>query len=129
MNNVNLLGRVTTDIQLREFSNNNKIANFSVAINDIKDKPAFIPVSAFGAVAENVAKYVKKGNQIGVSGYLLNNTYTDKEGNKRSSINVIASRVDFISSSNVKKEDNKITFNQNNNFSIDTKIDDEDIPF
>ena len=128
MNNVNLLGRISTDLNIRE-SNNKKILNFSIAINDNKDKASFIPVVAFDSVAENIFKYQKKGNQIGVSGFLQDNTYTDKEGNKRYSLNVIASRVDFISNKESNKDD-KITFNHNNNFQLkEQKLDDDDIPF
>ena len=90
MNNVNLLGRISTDLNIRE-SNNKKILNFSIAINDNKDKASFIPVVAFDSVAENISKYQKKGNQIGVSGFLQDNTYTDKEGNKRYSEPVFTS--------------------------------------
>lgn len=128
MNNVNLLGRISTDLNIRE-SNNKKILNFSIAINDNKDKASFIPVVAFDSVAENISKYQKKGNQIAVSGFLQDNTYTDKEGNKRYSLNVIASRVDFISNKESNKDD-KITFNHNNNFQLkEQKLDDDDVPF
>ena len=128
MNNVNLLGRISTDLNIRE-SNNKKILNFSIAINDNKDKASFIPVTAFDSVAENISKYQKKGNQIGISGFLQDNTYTDKEGNKRYSLNVIASRVDFISNKESNKDD-KITFNHNNNFQLkEQKLDDDDVPF
>ena len=128
MNNVNLLGRISTDLNIRE-SNNKKILNFSIAINDNKDKASFIPIVAFDSVAENISKYQKKGNQIGISGFLQDNTYTDKEGNKRYLLNVVASRVDFISSKESNKDD-KITFNHNNNFQLkEQKLDDDDIPF
>lgn len=128
MNNVNLLGRISTDLNIRE-SNNKKILNFSIAINDNKDKASFIPVVAFDSVAENISKYQKKGNQIAISGFLQDNTYTDKEGNKRYSLNVIASRVDFISNKESNKDD-KITFNHNNNFQLkEQKLDDDDVPF
>lgn len=131
MNNVNLLGRISTDLNLKE-SNNKKILNFSVAINDIKDKAVFVNITAFDKLAENIAKYQKKGNQIAINGFLQDNNYTDKDGNKRYSLGVIASRVDFISNKEVNTENDKkdtMTFNYNNDFKISDKIDDDDIPF
>lgn len=129
MNNVNLLGRISTELNLKEI-NNKKILNFSIAINDIKDKTSFIPITAFDTLAENISKYQKKGNQIAISGFLQDNNYTDKDGNKRYSLNIIASRVDFISNKEAIKKDDKITFSYNNDFKLeDNKIDDDDVPF
>ena len=129
MNNVNLLGRISTELNLKEI-NNKKILNFSIAINDIKDKTSFIPITAFDTLAENISKYQKKGNQIAISGFLQDNNYTDKDGNKRYSLNVVASRVDFISNKEAIKKDDKITFSYNNDFKLeDNKIDDDDVPF
>ena len=129
MNNVNLLGRISTELNLKEI-NNKKILNFSIAINDIKDKTSFIPITAFDTLAENISKYQKKGNQIAISGFLQDNNYTDKDGNKRYSLNIIASRVDFISNKEAIKKDDKITFSYNNDFKLeDNKINDDDVPF
>ena len=79
MNNVNLIGRITNDLQLKTIGTG-KVVNFSVAINN-KDKATFINVTAFNQIAENLCKYQKKGSQIGITGYLQDNNYKDKNGN------------------------------------------------
>lgn len=128
MNSVNLIGRITNDLELKE-AGCGKFVNFSLAINRGKENTTFIPVTAFNQVAENLVKYQKKGSLVSISGYLNNNSYTDKEGNKKSSMNVVAPMIEYLGGAN--KED-KVEFNEANNFKYEAKfqkIDDDDIPF
>lgn len=128
MNNVNLVGRIATDLELKE-AGFGKYVNFSLAINKGKENATFIPVTAFNRVAENLVQFQKKGGLISISGYLNNNSYTDKEGNKKSSMNVVASIIEYLGRAN--KED-KVEFNEANNFKYEAKfekLDDDDIPF
>lgn len=123
MNEVFLIGRITKDLELKD-TGATKLTSFNIAINKpTKNGDAvFVPCIAFREVAENLVKYQKKGNLIAVKGSINQNEYTDKEGNKRYSVNVIAKHIQFLESNNkgndVKEEDAK--FNE---------INDEDIPF
>ena len=103
MNEVLLIGRISTDLELKE-TNNGKLVNFNIAVNrQDKEKNAdFLPVVCFNQLAENICSYQKKGNMIAVKGSLRQNEYTDKEGNKRYSFNVISSRVQFLESNKDK---------------------------
>ena len=59
-------------------------------------KTNYIPVKVLGKTAENCGKYLAKGRLVGVSGQIETDSYTDKEGNKRSTWNVLASGVEFL---------------------------------
>ena len=125
MNNVNLVGRIATDLELKE-AGFGKFVNFSLAINKGKENATFIPVTAFNRVAENLVQFQKKGGLISISGYLNNNSYTDKEGNKKSSMNVVASIIEYLGGANKEESSKKDGFKQEAKFE---KLDDDDIPF
>lgn len=90
MNNVSLIGRLTKDADVRTFGKGKEavaMARFTLAIRDGKDKDGnertqFINCAAWGAVAEIIDKYTKKGDMLAVDGKLVNNNYEDKDGNK-----------------------------------------------
>lgn len=120
MNNVQLLGRLTRDVELRESSKTKKtFAYFSLAVPNGEDA-MFIDCVAFDKLAETIEKYVKKGNRLLVEGSINVSTYVDKDGNNRKSTNVFVNKITFIESA--KKEDDKKS-------SKKTKKDDEALPF
>lgn len=99
MNSANLIGRLTRDPELRYTANNFPVCTFSVAIDrrgKEEKKTNYIPVKVLGKTAENCGKYLAKGRLVGVSGQIETDSYTDKEGNKRSTWNVLASAVEFL---------------------------------
>jgi len=99
MNSVNLIGRLTRDPELRYTANNFPVCTFSVAIDrrgKEEKKTNYIPVKVLGKAAENCGKYLAKGRLVGVSGQIETDSYIDKEGNKRSTWNVLASGVEFL---------------------------------
>lgn len=99
MNNVSLIGRLTKDPELRYTANNFPVCSFPIAIDRMgkeEKKTNFIPVKALGKTAENCGKYLAKGRLVGVSGQIETDSYIDKEGNKRSTWNVLASAVEFL---------------------------------
>ena len=127
MNNSVLIGRIANDLELRG-TEDNRVINFNLAVERYgkKDEADFIPVTVFGKSAENLVKYQAKGSMIAIQGYIRQENYTDKDGNKRNAFKVIANRVQFIGAK--AKEENKeisMTFNEDNLQAID----DEDIPF
>ena len=99
MNSANLIGRLTRDPELRYTANNFPVCTFSVAIDrrgKEEKKTNYIPVKVLGKAAENCGKYLAKGRLVGVSGQIETDSYTDKDGNKRSTWNVLASAVEVL---------------------------------
>jgi len=93
MNSVNLLGRLTRDPEVK-YSTGEKslaIAKYSIAVNRAfkKDEADFINVVAFGKDGEFAEKFFKKGDQIALTGRLQTGTYTNKEGQKVYTTDVI----------------------------------------
>lgn len=99
MNSWNGIGRLTRDPELRYTANNFPVCTFSVAIDrrgKEEKKTNYIPVKVLGKAAENCGKYLAKGRLVGVHGSIETDSYTDKDGNKRSTWNVLASGVEFL---------------------------------
>ena len=113
MNSVVLIGRLTKDVDLRYSNNQTAVGRFSLAVDrHDKDKNCdFINCIAFGKSAENLEKYVKKGNKVAISGRIQTGSYTNKDGNKVYTTDVVAERVEFVESK--KQEEPSGYFNEN----------------
>ena len=113
MNSVVLIGRLTKDVDLRYSNNNTAVGRFSLAVDrHDKDKNCdFINCIAFGKSAENLEKYVKKGNKVAISGRIQTGSYTNKEGKQVYTTDIVAERVEFIE--NKKQEEPSGYFNDN----------------
>ncbi len=104
MNKVELVGRLTAKPELRYTSSNMAYTRFSVAITRSfanaqgERETDFINVVVWGKQAENVANYLDKGRLVAVEGSIQTGSYTDKDGNKRTSFDVRANNVEFLSS-------------------------------
>jgi single-strand DNA-binding protein len=86
MNSVNLIGRVGNDIELRYTPSGKAVTEISLAVDDgwgENKKTAWIGVTVWGQTAEIAAKYVRKGDQIGVSGRLSQEEWEGKDGKKQ----------------------------------------------
>ena len=126
MNNVQLLGRLTKDVELRVSKNTKKnFAYFTLAVQNGEDVN-FIDCIAFDKLAETIEKYVKKGNRLLVEGSINVSTYEDKDGNKRKSTNVFVSRITFIES--FSKEDEEKPSKAKKASKKDEDVED-DLPF
>lgn len=130
INKVFLYGRLTSDITCAYTPQDQKaVARFSVAIDRGKDKNGesrgtdFPNCVAFGKTAENCEKYLAKGRFVLIEGRLQTGSYTDKEGRKVYTTDVIAERVEFIGKAEKKEEPKE---EQISGFSA---LSDEDIPF
>ena len=94
MNKTTLLGRLTKDPAIN-YSNTSDpplcIARFTLAVNRKykKDEADFISCVCFGKLSEVIEKYVKKGDQICVAGHIQTGSYTDREGQKRYTTDVV----------------------------------------
>lgn len=116
MNRVDLIGRLTRDPELRQSQSGNFVCKFTVAITRFnpngEDGTDFIGCTAFSKQAENLKKYVFKGNLIGIEGSIQTGSYDDKDGKKVYTTDVIVSRFEFLESKNSSGNSNN-NFNQN----------------
>ena len=104
MNRVMLIGRLTAKPELRYTGSNIPYARFSIAINRTfsnsqgQRETDFINIIIWRKQAENVCNFLDKGSLVSVEGRLQTNTYDDKDGNKRYSMDVVADNVQFLES-------------------------------
>ena len=115
MNKVNLIGRLTRDPEVRytQGANPCAIAQYTLAVNrrfkrDNEPSADFITCIAFGKNGEFAEKYLKKGQQIAISGRIQTEQWEDKNKNKRYSTNVIVEEHYFCGS-----KDNAVTTSVN----------------
>ena len=99
MNKVILTGNLTRDPELKIY-NGTVVAKCAIAVARpvAKGKDAetdFFNVTAFGATAEFFSKWFSKGSRVIIEGRLQNNNYTDKDGNKHNSTDVIITQLEF----------------------------------
>lgn len=97
MNVIMITGRLTRDPESRMTQSGKEVVNFCVAVNRVgKDAGAdFVNCVAFGKQAEVIGKYFIKGMKIDLTGRLQTGSYTDKNGNKVFTCDVVAERVEF----------------------------------
>ncbi len=102
LNHIVLMGRLTRDPELRRTGSGIAVATFTVAVDrdfgsrETGEKETdFIDIVAWRNTAEFVSKYFTKGRMAVVSGRLQIRNWTDKEGNKRRSAEVVADNVYF----------------------------------
>ena len=102
LNKIFLMGRLTRDPELRRTQTGTPVASFSLAVDrDFKDKATgerstdFIDVVAWRQTAEFVSRYFTKGRMAVVEGRLQIRDWTDKDGGKRRSAEVIADGIYF----------------------------------
>jgi single-strand DNA-binding protein len=99
MNNINLIGRLTKDPDVRKIKEDKTICTFTLAIDDTfsrEERTDFIRVTVFGGQGDLCEKYLRKGFLAGVSGRIRTDQYTDSEGVKRYPVEVTADRVQFL---------------------------------
>jgi single-strand DNA-binding protein len=105
INRVIITGNLTRDPELRSLSSSgNSVCSLRIACNgrrrnsagEWEDQPNYFDVTVWGAQGENCARYLSKGRPIAVDGRLQWREWTDKEGQKRQSVDIIADSVQFL---------------------------------
>lgn len=99
MNNVNIIGNLTRDVELRYTTDQKPIARFSIAVNDgygEQQRTSYIPIVVFGKQAENADRYLSKGSKVAVNGRIQTGSY-EKEGRTIYTTDIIASNIEFLS--------------------------------
>lgn len=97
LNQIVLMGRLTKDPELRKANSGITVAGFTLAVDRDyqKDQTDFIDITAWRKTAEFVGKWFHKGQMMALSGRLQVESWTDKDGNKRRSYEVVADNVYF----------------------------------
>lgn len=157
MNSVNLIGRLTKDVDLRYTQSGLAVGRFSVAIDrpkkDGQDNGADFPnCVAYGKTAENLANYVHRGEMVGVTGCIRTGSYTGKDGRKVYTTDISVASVQFLNSrssgdqnngyqnngyqnnggyqqQNTSNSPNNGNFSQNNAQNAQYGFDENDLPF
>lgn len=99
-----IMGRLTADPELRTTTNGVSVTSFSVAVDRAYQKAGadrqtdFINVVAWRQTAEFVSRYFHKGSMIAVQGSIQTRNYEDRNGNKRTAVEIVADNVSFCGS-------------------------------
>ncbi len=100
MNTVSLIGNLATDVELKDVSEEKKVANFLLAIDrGGPDAGAdFVWISAWDRQGELCAEYLAKGRRVAVEGKLRSRTW-EQDGVRKDAVDVVARRVEFLGGS------------------------------
>ena len=101
MNKIFLIGNLTRDPELSETQSGIAVCRFAIAVNrrrtsEGEPQTDFFNVTAWRGLAESVARYCKKGNKVAVTGSVQIRTYEGNDGVKRTSVDVVAEDVEFL---------------------------------
>lgn len=113
MNQVNLIGRLTADPELRHTQSGTACTRFNMAVDrrvkQGEEKQAdFITIVAWRQTAEFVCKYFSKGQRIALTGRIQTGSYSDRDGNKRYTFDVVAENVEFCESKEKSSESKSV---------------------
>lgn len=107
LNQCNFIGRLGRDPEVRYMPSGDAIASFSIAVgwksND-KEGAEWVPITAFGKLAEICGEYLRKGSQVFISGRFKTDKYQDKDGNDRYTTKIIADRMQMLGSRGTSSE-------------------------
>ena len=138
MNNVSLIGRLTADPELKTTPSGLSYVRCSLAVDRTfvrksEERQAdFINILAWRKTAEFICRYFGKGQRIALTGRIQTGSYTDKDGGKRYTFEVVAENVEFCEakkdSGSVSVEVDTTPPESTNNGSV-TLPNEEDLPF
>lgn len=105
LNTAIIMGRLTADPELRTTQTGLSVTSFTVAVDrnyksGDERQTDFINVVAWRGTADFVSRYFKKGQMIAVQGSIQTRNYEDKNGNKRTAVEIVADNVSFCGSKN-----------------------------
>jgi single-strand DNA-binding protein len=131
INRVIITGNLTRDPEIRSTPSGQSVCSLRVACNgrrrnpqtqDWEDAPNYFDVTVWGAQGENCHRYLSKGRPIAVDGRLQWREWSDKEGNKRQSVDIIADSVQFLGGRDDAGSGN------GNGFSSSSQAQESDVP-
>ena len=137
-NSVILVGRLTRDPELKRTTTTKSVCRFDIAMSrrfkdqvtgEWKDSdPTFVPIIVWGDQAERCAERLKKGIPVYIEGRLQTSSWQSTDGSKRSRLEVVASRVQFLVKMEQSQERSNVSENEYVSDS-NVDIDDEEVPF
>ncbi len=106
LNKVSIIGNVGKPPEVRASKAGDSVCNFSVAVNEkwkgkdgqMQERVEWVRIAVWGKLADLCGQYLEKGRQVYVEGRLQTREYTDKEGKKAFSTEVVANQVLFLGS-------------------------------
>lgn len=138
MNKIFIIGNLTRDPEMRTTQSGVSVCSFTVAVNRRRSGGAeagqpeadFFRVSAWRQLGENCNRFLAKGRKVGVVGTLTLQTYTGNDGQQRSSLEVQADEVEFLTprseQGDVRPMQSSSPMQQSNGF---VQVDEDDLPF
>ena len=96
MNSVNLIGRITKELDSKITKSGTTVCNFSIACNEKynnEEKTHFFNCVSFGKTAEFIDQYCKKGGRIAINGKLAQRRWETQDGQKRSTLEIVIFKV------------------------------------
>lgn len=138
-----LMGRLTSDLELRHTSSDIAVTSFTIAVDRSYQKAGadrqvdFIDIVAWRNTAEFACKYFHKGQLIAVQGSIQTRSYTDKDGNKRKAFEIVADNVHFAESkkdgdgsrSHAANHQPDVSYTTGNTGDFEEIPTDDDLPF
>jgi single-strand DNA-binding protein len=104
INNAVIMGRICEDLELRTTASGTSVTSFTVAVDRRFQKQGeekqtdFLTVVCWKSTADFVCRYFHKGSMIAVQGSIQTRNYEDKNGNKRTAVEIVADNVSFCGS-------------------------------
>jgi single-strand DNA-binding protein len=97
LNSIQIIGNISTDIDLKATNSGKFVAGFNIAVNNPynREKVSFLPVEIWGKSAENTGNYCSKGSKVGITGHIEVDQW-EKDGQKRYKTKVVASQIEFL---------------------------------
>lgn len=113
LNNVVLVGRLTSDPEVKQIEDGKSVTNITLAVSrNFKNADGvydtdFINITLWDGIATNTAEYCHKGDVLGIKGRIQANSFENKDGEKEFRVNVVAEKVTFLSSKSKDELDNE----------------------
>lgn len=110
MNHSSYVGRLVKEVEVKQLDNGLSVLNNTMAVQYYRKKENgefetdFIPIVAWGSLAELIGSYSRKGHQIAIQGRMRSRNYNDKDGNRRYTLECVVEKVTFLSGNKVDKE-------------------------
>ncbi|MFA5148821.1 MAG: single-stranded DNA-binding protein [Candidatus Omnitrophota bacterium] len=112
LNKVFLIGNLTRDPELRYIPSGSAVTTFTVAVNRVytqqgekKEEVSYIKVVVWAKMAETCGEYLSKGSPVFVEGRIQSRSWETPQGEKRSAVEVIAERVQFLGKTKGSKQE------------------------
>lgn len=131
MNTVNLTGRITHEVEIKETKTGKHIVDFQVAIREMKDETTFIRCQAWEQSADYLGQYATKGSMLAISGSLKVDKYQDKEGRNVEKTYVRVQRVEILDKrkGDLEKQDAQMGYEPSKFGYTNNMIEESDLPF